>query len=142
MRFQPNVRIGLGRFEGSQPGDQTRMLKGDRSVKHRYKMSAIIGIVAFSTAFAAADKGAENIILFGGKTGEVPFPHAAHQNALEDCNVCHTLFPQRAGIVETLKREGKLKKKQLMKQCQSCHRKMKKTGEKTGPTRCKACHSG
>jgi hypothetical protein len=102
----------------------------------------VFGVVAFSIAAAVVDKGAEKMVLTGGKNGKVPFPHAVHQTILNDCNVCHQLFPQNKGIVDRLKNEGKLKKKQLMKQCQACHRKMKKAGSKAGPTRCKACHSG
>lgn len=102
----------------------------------------VVGVVMFSVASAAVNKGSEHIVLDGGKRGKVPFPHAIHQARLKDCTVCHQLFPQEPGIVESMKREGKLKEKQLMKRCQTCHGKMKKTGEKTGPTGCKACHSG
>jgi hypothetical protein len=71
----------------------------------------------------------------------VPFPHAAHQAALGDCSVCHELFPQEAGSIDALKASGDLKKKQVMnKHCTKCHKKMKKEGEKTGPTTCKSCH--
>jgi hypothetical protein len=105
-------------------------------------MLTAMGVVIFSMAFAAENKGAENMVLDGGRNGKVPFSHAVHQATLKDCAVCHRLFPQEPGIVETLKKEGKLKKRQVMKQCQTCHRETKKTGEKTGPTACKACHSG
>ncbi len=111
-------------------------------MKHTLSALTVAGVVFVSVAFAAVNKGAEEIVMFGGRTGKVPFPHAIHQNTLEDCKLCHQLFPQDPGIVETLKKEGKLKKRQVMKQCQVCHRKMKKARKKTGPTRCKACHSG
>jgi hypothetical protein len=102
----------------------------------------VIGIFAFSMVSAAVDKGAGKMVLNGGKTGNVHFPHGVHQATLKDCNLCHQLFPRNQGIIDSLKNDGKLKKKQVMKQCQTCHRKMKKAGAKTGPTRCKACHSG
>jgi len=40
-----------------------------------------------------------------------------------------------------LKIKGELKKKQVMKKkCVSCHKAMKKAKQKTGPTKCSACH--
>lgn len=92
-------------------------------------------------AGASEDKGAENMVLEGGNSGPVPFPHRQHQLVLEDCMICHSVFPQEAGSIEALKAGGELKKKQVMnKQCTACHRKMKKAGEKTGPVTCKSCH--
>lgn len=86
-------------------------------------------------------KGEAQMELYGGKTGNVPFPHHAHQRAMADCKICHELFPQEKGAVETLKKEGQLKPKLVMKTCQRCHRKIKKSGEKSGPIGCKDCHS-
>lgn len=87
------------------------------------------------------NKGAANMTLEGGKRGDVPFPHHKHQEMLKDCQICHVLFPQKAGSIEALKAEGKLKKKQVMnKQCTKCHRTKRKAGEKTGPVACKTCH--
>jgi len=103
----------------------------------------ILGIAGLVSAVCAAEpKGAERMVLFGGKSGEVPFPHAAHQTALPDCNACHGLFPQAEGAIESLKSQGRLEKKQVMNQCQVCHRQAAKAGKKSGPTGCKACHSG
>lgn len=99
-------------------------------------------IVSVTVAVAAVNRGAESMVLTGGTSRDVPFPHAAHQSALPDCQACHGLFPQSAGVIEDYKKQGKLEKKQVMKQCQACHRKKAKAGEKSGPTRCKACHSG
>ena len=45
------------------------------------------------------------MVLQGGKLGSVPFSHHLHQNAIRDCNICHTLFPQIAGSIEKLKAE-------------------------------------
>lgn len=87
------------------------------------------------------NKGEAQMVISGGKTGNVPFPHHAHQRSLADCKPCHELFPQEKGAVEKLKADGRLKKKSVMKTCQSCHRKIKKTGEKSGPIGCKDCHS-
>lgn len=85
--------------------------------------------------------GPQMLSLEGGRTGNVPFPHHRHQAVLNDCNVCHDLFPQERGAIEALKAKGELKKKHVMsKHCIKCHRKMKKSGDKTGPTSCRTCH--
>ena len=101
-----------------------------------------IFVVLAGMSVAVENKGAEDIVLEGGKQGKVPFPHHRHQTALVDCNICHTLFPQEEGAIERLKAEGKLKKKSdvMNKQCTKCHKAKKKAGEKTGPVTCKACH--
>ena len=92
-------------------------------------------------SMASQNKGAENINMEGGKRGDVPFPHRQHQAKLNDCQICHAVFPQKAGSIEALKAEGKLKKKHVMnKLCTKCHKEKKKAGEKSGPTTCKKCH--
>jgi c(7)-type cytochrome triheme protein len=93
----------------------------------------------FTTA-AGQNKGAANIALQGGKLGSVPFSHHLHQNAIRDCNICHTFFPQVAGSIEKLKAEGKLKKREAMDQCVECHKKETATGSKALPTKCSECH--
>lgn len=104
----------------------------------------IIGLIAASmTAVSGADqnKGSAEMNLAGGTRGKVPFPHHQHQAVLEDCNVCHSVFDQKAGIIEELKAQGKLKKKYVMnKLCTKCHKAKKKAGLKSGPTSCKHCH--
>lgn len=97
------------------------------------------GTLALSSS--QQNKGAEQIELQGGTRGNVPFPHRQHQEKLVDCQVCHATFEQKAGIIEELKTQGKLKKKHVMnKLCTKCHKQMKKTGEKSGPTTCSKCH--
>ena len=92
-------------------------------------------------AVALENKGAELLSLDGGSRGAVAFPHHRHQNALGDCNVCHTLFPQEQGAIIRLKQEGKLASKQVMnKHCINCHRAEKKAGKKAGPVSCTQCH--
>jgi cytochrome c-type protein NrfB len=93
----------------------------------------------FTTA-VSQNKGAENILLQGGKLGSVPFSHHLHQKLLGDCNICHTLFPQVAGSIEKLKAEEKVKKKEAMDQCVECHKKGATTGSKAAPTKCSECH--
>jgi len=112
------------------------------------RMTVWVLLVASLLGFAggytilAANKGAPEMTLNGGKSGPVPFPHLVHQTKFEDCNTCHELFPQEPGAIDALKASGELKKKQVMnKQCTKCHKQMKKEGQKTGPTTCKTCHA-
>ena len=97
------------------------------------------GVVTLS--MAEQNKGAKDIELFGGKRGKVPFPHHRHQDKLGNCDICHTVFEQKSGIIDELKAQGKLKKKYVMnKLCTKCHKEKKKAGEKSGPTICSKCH--
>jgi hypothetical protein len=90
---------------------------------------------------ATKNKGAAEIKLPGGTKGLVLFPHHRHQDKLGDCEICHSVFPQKAGIIKELKAQGKLEKKQVMnKLCIKCHRQKKREGIKTGPTTCAKCH--
>ena len=88
-------------------------------MKTRFRL-LILALLIISTGAAYAltvqteNRGAENIELYGGKSGPVPFPHLAHQDAVADCKVCHELFPQEIGGIEKLKASGQLKKKQIM----------------------------
>lgn len=98
------------------------------------------GPVAFSSA-PVEDKGAAKIKLPGGTRGLVPFPHHQHQDNLGDCKICHSVFPQKPGIIKELKEQGKLKKKYVMnKLCTKCHKQKKREGLKSGPTTCSKCH--
>ena len=101
---------------------------------------AMVGLAGAYT-IQTENRGAPQMILEGGNTGPVSFPHLAHQEALGDCSACHDLFPQEDGAIERLKASGELKQKQVMnKQCTKCHKQFKKEGKKTGPTTCKSCH--
>jgi hypothetical protein len=110
------------------------------------KAKAVAGLIIVVMLIAAVsqaveNKGAKDIALAGGKRGKVLFPHHRHQEVLVDCKICHSIFPQKAGIIEGLKAQGKLKKKQVMnKLCTKCHKKKKRAGEKGGPVTCKTCH--
>jgi cytochrome c-type protein NrfB len=96
----------------------------------------------FSSAFSEQNFGAENIILEGGESGVVPFPHKRHQDTLKDCNICHELFDREIGSIEQQKVEDRLKAKQVMNtQCLKCHRDTKKAGKASGPISCATCHT-
>jgi hypothetical protein len=103
-------------------------------------MAAMMAIFPM-TAANAADQGAKQIDIFGGHTGNVPFPHAQHQDRIKDCEVCHSVFPQETGAIKKLKEAGKLKKKKVMNlQCIKCHKQEKRAGKPHGPLTCKTCH--
>ena len=100
-------------------------------------------VIGSSLAFSADDqnKGSASFEMEGGKRGKVPFPHHQHQENLDDCTICHSVFPQKSGSIEELKAQGKLKKKHVMnKLCTKCHKAAKKAGRKSGPTTCSKCH--
>jgi hypothetical protein len=89
----------------------------------------------------AANRGSDQIDIFGGQSGSVPFPHAQHQDRIKDCNVCHSVFPQETGAIQKMKEKGTLKPKKVMNlQCIKCHKEEKKTGKPHGPVTCKTCH--
>ena len=101
----------------------------------------VAAVSAATSGVTTANRGAAEIKLPGGTRGLVPFPHHRHQDKLEDCNICHSVFPQQAGIIKKLKEQGKLEKKYVMNTlCTKCHREKKKEGLKTGPTTCAKCH--
>ena len=106
--------------------------------------TGMLFFAAVSIALSSApveNKGAAEIKLPGGERGLVPFPHHRHQDKLGDCEICHSVFPQKAGIIKELKAQGKLKKKHVMnKLCTKCHKQKKKEGLKAGPTTCAKCH--
>lgn len=105
-------------------------------------IAAVFMLFVFSNAFSEQNSGAENIILEGGDSGVVNFPHQKHQDNLKDCNICHELFGQETGVIEKLKQAGELKPKQVMNsQCLKCHRDTKKAGKPSGPVSCTTCHS-
>ncbi|MDD3813100.1 MAG: cytochrome c3 family protein [Desulfocapsaceae bacterium] len=89
---------------------------------------------------AADDKGAESIVLNGGSLGSITFPHAVHQGIFVDCKPCHDLFPKEAKVIDKMKAEGKLQKKNVMNMCIKCHKDLTGKGQTAGPTVCMGCH--
>ncbi len=89
----------------------------------------------------AAEKGKKDFYLSGGKRGPVFFPHQEHQKHIEDCMVCHDLFPKQQGALTAEIAAGNLAPRQVMnKKCINCHRALKKAGQPFGPTSCSKCH--
>ncbi|WP_155312140.1 cytochrome c3 family protein [Desulfosarcina ovata] len=55
--------------------------------------------------------------------------------------VCHSVFPQETGAIETMKASGALTSKQVMNaQCIKCHKAEKRAGKPFGPLTCNTCH--
>lgn len=111
----------------------------------------LIAMLAMAMAFFVAatvdtgheDQGPEHIDIDSGGKGLVSFPHREHQNNLTDCNICHQYFPMEQDAILRLKKDGQLKKKQIMKDlCIHCHKETKQAGKDAGPTSCNNCHTG
>ena len=111
-------------------------------MKVKLFVTLIFTVLSFTTiGIAVENKGAKELELPGGIRGNVLFPHHRHQNALVDCNICHTLFPQVRGSIAKLKAGGKLKKKHVMNiLCTKCHRERIKAGKTSGLISCTTCH--
>ena len=102
---------------------------------------AVLAIVTAVGVQAQVEKGAAQMTLQGGSRGPVPFPHGDHQNRLQDCLVCHSVFPQEKGSIERLKTNGELTKKKVMNTlCIKCHKAEKQAGKTAGPVTCGQCH--
>ena len=100
----------------------------------------VLFIISTSIVFAQ-NYGKKEILIDGGKPGNITFPHQLHQETIKDCMVCHASFPQKEGAIKVSKNTGVLKKKQVMnKTCLKCHRDSKKAGNAYGPVRCSGCH--
>lgn len=104
--------------------------------------AVLVTVVFCSVAYSEMKTGAPDITIPSGKKKSVQFPHKTHQTMLKDCTICHDTFPMEAGSIKKMIDDGSLKKKKVMDQCRKCHKKMKKAGEKSGPTSCGSCHSG
>lgn len=111
-------------------------------------MKKMLGLFIILGFFAMAQTAFTNdvpvgkavIELFGGKKGNVTFPHQTHQKVLVDCMVCHSIFPQKQGVIQEMVSQGTLKQKDVMTHCQTCHRAKNREGVKSGPTICNDCH--
>ena len=102
-------------------------------------VSLLLSLAA--TAVQAGSQGSDTIMIFGGKHGKVPFPHAQHQSRLKDCSICHGIFPQEPEAIQKMKVKGALKPKKVMNlQCIRCHKADKRAGKPHGPVTCKTCH--
>lgn len=100
----------------------------------------VLLVLSVAVAFATT-KGNPEIVLQGGKMGNITFPHHLHQSVVNDCMVCHVNFSQEPGSLQAAKDIGTLKKKQVMDTtCLKCHKDRKKAGETHGPVSCSGCH--
>ncbi len=103
----------------------------------------VLAVAVFcSTTYSGENTGAAEITISSGKKKSINFPHKTHQTVLKDCSICHDTFPKEQSSISKMIESGSLKKKQVMNKCKKCHKKMKKAGQKTGPTSCGSCHTG
>lgn len=103
---------------------------------------AAIGLLLTSMSFAAeVNKGAKEETIPAGSQGDVKFPHELHQQSIQDCKLCHDLYPETPNAISGLKQKGALKPKQVMnQQCVKCHNAKRAAGVKAGPVICSQCH--
>lgn len=101
---------------------------------------AIGTLLVTSSGMADSASKMESIVLNGGSIGSITFPHGRHQGIYVDCRPCHDLFGKESMVIDKMKSEGKLQKKEVMNLCKNCHKEMAAKGEKAGPTDCKGCH--
>lgn len=115
--------------------------------KNNLSLISLSSIVIFflvflcTAGYSQIQTGEAVIKLSSGKKKSIIFPHKTHQTILADCSICHNSFPMEKSAIRKLIEKGSLKKKAVMKQCQSCHKAMLKEKKKTGPTSCKNCHT-
>jgi len=101
----------------------------------------LVILILSSTIVFAQNQGSKEIIINGGKMGNITFPHYTHHGVIQDCMVCHVSFSKEPGALDKAKVQGTLKKKQVMYEtCLKCHKAKKNTGEISGPIKCKGCH--
>ncbi len=117
------------------------------------KLIALLMASAFMFVFAsltfAAPKAPEKVTIneIQKKKPAVTFNHGEHAKKF-GCKECHHKWkggdvePEKCSKCHGKKKEGKKPKAKnaYHKKCKGCHKKMKKKGEKTGPTSCKGCH--
>jgi Cytochrome c7 and related cytochrome c len=113
----------------------------ERMMNRRILLLCLIFLILFTAIGFAENPGKEEMVLDGGKKGNITFPHHMHQGIINDCMVCHAVFNKESGALQAAKDQGLLKKKQVMnKTCLKCHRARKKAGEAYGPVSCSKCH--
>ncbi len=105
-----------------------------------FALVIVLSLFSVIHALPPGSKGPAEITLDSGRKKKVVFPHARHQDSLKDCMKCHSLFSKNNGVIKKMIGSGALEKKQVMNHCRDCHKKMKKNGEKSGPTKCSKCH--
>lgn len=109
------------------------------------KIASCVFVVGFffivGSVFSDQVKSSVPVIeLSGGAKGDITFPHEIHQKALTDCQICHSIYPQKIKGISASIKSGKMEKKQAMGECIKCHRTNIAENKKTGPVSCGECH--
>jgi DNA-directed RNA polymerase subunit M/transcription elongation factor TFIIS len=116
--------------------------KGKEVMMNRIALFCVVFFLILLTTGLAQNYGKKEILIDGGKKGNILFPHQAHQSRIKDCKVCHASFPQKQGALKESMGTGVLKKKQVMNTiCLKCHREDKNAGKTHGPVKCSGCHA-
>lgn len=118
-------------------------------------MKKLLGLVAvlFTATFLFAVTPPTKVTIDGAKNKKpaVQFPHKIHSDQYK-CQQCHHTWdgkntPPKCTDCHTLKGKDKAPKAFIAfhkgnpdRSCVACHKKLKKAGKKTGPTKCSACH--
>lgn len=118
-------------------------MKNNKTCSLIFCSSVIFFLIILCTfVYSEMETGEAVMELPSGKRKSVIFPHKTHQETLDDCAICHKLFPMEKSAIRSLIKKGALKKKIVMNQCKGCHKALAKEKKNTGPTSCKACHTG
>jgi hypothetical protein len=120
--------------------------RGSKMPKGLFLSALFLALGIVFVAGAAGGEGAdqyglEHMILSGGSQGDVPFPHALHQMVTGDCQVCHALFEKHNGSIAKAQEAGDLGKREVMRQCTTCHREARQAQKPHGPVSCNNCHN-
>jgi|WetSurMetagenome_2_1015567.scaffolds.fasta_scaffold398446_2 hypothetical protein len=106
-----------------------------------FLLASVIMLLYGLSGAETINKGASEIKISGGDKGDISFPHHKHQEVLQDCKICHSIFPQKIGVIKEMKENGSLQEKQVMDGlCRKCHRERKEAGKESGPITCSECH--
>ncbi len=128
---------------GSSPAPGAK-LKRKNGMK---KTIFVILFVFMCVGMALAVEAPKDSLTLKAEKMKKPAVIFLHTNHSKECVSCHHMMKE--GEVEVKKcTECHLDKKDktpsaktaMHKNCKDCHKEMKKKGEKTGPTKCSACH--
>ncbi len=108
-------------------------------------VAAVFCLVLFAVAadatFASEKKAPSALCIIKNTKGDVVFSHEKHKDAEGGCASCHGMYAEKAGVVEEMKKTGKMKSKAVMISCRECHGSLMADDKKTGPTAdCSGCH--
>ena len=112
-------------------------------------MLMALAFMVVTVSLMAAPKAPEKVTIneVQKRKPAVTFNHKLHADKF-GCKECHhkwkggDAIPQKCSNCHKAKKHGKIPKAMSAyhKRCKGCHKKMKKQGKATGPTKCSGCH--